>query len=194
MEITFTKTDRRKYDVTVRRDDGLTLRVPSPDRPAALPHDLAHCLVEQGLKLARGFWGCVADGAVFSGMQVISGRRRPRAAEHSKAVIKAAGQQLTVAEIYVSVMLAVAHEEMERDWPRVCARLDEAWRPFRGQRKPVSAAEVLRVCDALRAAERQWLALPVGQSIAVSWAAPQTSSQQRPQKAASHSSKAHTRR
>jgi hypothetical protein len=169
VEITFTKTDQRKYETLVRRDDGVLLSVQSPDRPASLPHDIAHYLVERELKLERGFWGSVAAGAVFGGMHVISGRRSPHAEDRSKAAMKAAGQQLTVAEIYVSVMQSVVRDGKEGDWPAVRARLDEAWRPFRGPRWPVSAEEALRVCQALREAETQWQALPVGQSITVTW-------------------------
>ena len=171
MEITFTKTGQRKYEVLARRGDKVVLRVQTPDRPQSLPHDLAHYLVERELGFERGFWGSVAAGAVFGGMQVVSGRRPPHAAERSKAVIKAAGQQLTAAEIYVSVMLRVAREGREGDWPGVCSLLDEAWRPFRGPRKAVSHEGVSRACRALREAEREWQELPVGQSLTVSWRA-----------------------
>jgi hypothetical protein len=169
MEITFTKTDHRKYEVLARRDDKVVLRVQTPDRPQSLPHDLAHYLVERELEFERGFWGSVAAGAVFGGMQVVSGRRPPHAAERSRAVIKAAGQQLTAAEIYVSVMQRAAREGNEQDWAGVCSHLDEAWRPFRGPRKAVSREEVLRVCRALREAERHWQGLAVGESLTVSW-------------------------
>jgi hypothetical protein len=172
VEVTFTKTGPRSYDVVARRDDGVVLRVPSPDRPASLPHDIAHYLVERELNFERGFWGCVAAGAVFDNMQVISGRRPPHAAERSKAVVKAAGRQLTASEIYVVVMLGITREGKEGDWAGACASLDEVWRPFRWPRPPVSAEELLRVCLALRETEQQWAALPAGRGITFSWGAP----------------------
>lgn len=171
MEITFTKTDQRKYEVRVCRDDGVVLRVQTPDRPAALPHDMAHYMVERELNFARGFWGCIAAGAVFDGIQVVAGRRPPHAAERSKEVIKTAGVQLVAAELYLSVLQNVTRDGQEHDWALVCAHLDEVWRPFREPRPPVSADETLRVCRALRAAAEQWQALPVGQSITVAWPA-----------------------
>jgi len=171
MEITFTKTGHRTYEVLARRDDKVVLRVQTPDRPQSLPHDLAHYLVERELGFERGFWGSVAAGAVFGGMQVVSGRRPPHAAERSKAAMKAAGQQLTAAEIYVSILLRVAGEGRESDWAGVCSRLDEAWRPFRGPRKAVSREGVWRVCRALREAERRWQELAIGESLTVSWRA-----------------------
>lgn len=77
MEITFTKTGARCYEVSARRDDKVVVRVGTPDRPKGLPHDMAHYLVERGLGIERGFWGAVAAGAVFEGMEVVSGRRPP---------------------------------------------------------------------------------------------------------------------
>jgi hypothetical protein len=171
MEITFTKTDERRYEVRVWRDDGVVLRVQTPDRPAVLPHDMAHYLIDHELNFARGFWGCIAAGAVFDGMQVVAGRRPPHAPERSKEVIKTAGVQLVAAELYLSVLQNVTRAGQEHDWALVCAHLDEVWRPFREPRPPVSAAAALRVCRALRAAALQWQALPVGQSITVSWPA-----------------------
>jgi hypothetical protein len=169
MEITFTKTGARSYEVVARRDDKVVVRVQTPDRPQALPHDMAHYLIERGLGFERGFWGAVAAGAVFKGMEVVSGRRPPHAGERSKAIIKAEYRQLATAELYVSVIQAVAREGKERDWAFVNASLDEVWRPFRWPRKAVTREGVLRVCESLREAEKQWRELPVGESVTVSW-------------------------
>lgn len=171
MEIVFTKTGARRYEVLARRDDNVVLRVPPPDRPSSLPHDMAHYLVERELGFDLGFWGSVAAGAVFAGVQVVSGRRPPHAAERSAALIKEAGRQLTAAELYVGVVREVAREGKEHDWPGVCARLDEVWRPFREARKAVSREAVLRACRALREAESRWRELPVGGSVTVEWRA-----------------------
>ena len=171
MEITFTKTGARSYEVFARRDDKVVMRIGTPDRPAGLPHDMAHYLVERGLGIERGFWGAVAAGAVFEGMEVVSGRTPPHAAARSKALIKAEYRQLATAELYVSVFQAIAREGRERDWAYVNACLDDVWRPFRGPRKAVTREGVLGVCGALREAEKEWRELPVGESITVSWRA-----------------------
>ena len=169
MEITFTKTGPRSYEVVARRDDKVVVSVQTPDRPQALPHDMAHYLIERGLGFERGFWGAVAAGAVFKGMRVVSGRRPPHADERSKAIIKAEYRQLAGAELYVSVIQGVAREGKERDWAGVNARLDEVWRPFRWPRKAVTREGVVRVCEALREAESEWRGLPVGGSVNVPW-------------------------
>ena len=172
MEITFTKTGVRSYEVVARRDDGVVISVVTPDRPQGLPHDMAHYLIERGLGFECGFWGAVAAGAVFKGMRVVSGRRPPHASERSEAIVKAGYYQLAAAELYVSVIQSVAREGKERDWAGVCARLDEVWRPFRVPRKAVTREAVERVCEALREAEREWRELPVGGGLNVSWALP----------------------
>jgi hypothetical protein len=170
VEITFTKTGGRTYEIVARRDDGVTLRVRTPDKPASLPHDFAHYLVERTLNFERGFWGLIAAGAVFGTVQVVSGRQPPHAAERSDALIKETYKEQAAAELYVAVMQGVAREGKERDYRLVCSRLDEVWRPFRRPRPHVTAEDALRVCRALREAEERWLALPVGESVTVSWA------------------------
>jgi hypothetical protein len=173
MEITFTKTGERTYEVSVRRDDGVTLRVRTPDKPLKIPHDMAHYVVEREMSFERGFWGSIAAGMIFSAVQVVSGRQPPHAAERSAALIKASYREQAAAELYVAVLQRIASEGKEQDWRHVSSCLDEVWRPFRRPRPPVTAEDALRVCRALREAESLWTALPVGESVRVTWASPQ---------------------
>jgi hypothetical protein len=160
----------RTYEVVARRDDGVTLRVRTPDKPLKIPHDMAHFVVERELSFDKGFWGSIASGVVFASVQVVSGRQPPHAAEQSAAMIKASYKELAAAELYVAVMQGVERDGKERDHRLVCSRLDEVWRPFRWPRPPVSAEDALNVCRALREAEGVWTALPVGESVTLSWA------------------------
>lgn len=173
MEITFTKTGERTYEVGVRRDDGVELRVRTPDKPLAIPHDMVHYVVERELKMGRGFWGSIAAGMVFGTVQVVRGRQPPHAAERSAALIKASYREQAAAELYVAVLQRVTQEGKERDWRYVNACLDEVWRPFRWPRPHVDAEDAVRVCRALREAESAWATLPVGESVKVSWASAQ---------------------
>ena len=70
------KTADRPSIIAVR-DDGVSLRVRTPDRKFSPPHDLIHFVVEKGMHLERGFWGSVADGAKFASVDVIDGRQKP---------------------------------------------------------------------------------------------------------------------
>lgn len=56
MDITFAKSAQRDYEVLVRRDDGVLIKVQSFDRPLRLPHDIAHFVVENELRLEHSFW------------------------------------------------------------------------------------------------------------------------------------------
>lgn len=169
MEVTFTRTGRRKYEVLVRRDDGVVLELRSFDRPARLPHDLAHFVVESELRLERGLWGLLAAGAVLPNMTVASGRLRAHAAERSRSLLKEAGQHSTEAEVLVGVIQQVAEAGLEDDWPRVSSYLGDAWRPRRSQRPPITREEVRRACRRLRESERLWEELPVGGALTVMW-------------------------
>jgi hypothetical protein len=170
MEIRFTKTGERTYEVLALRDDGVTLRVRTPDKPLTIPHDMVHYVVERELSFERGFWGSIAASMIFGTVQVVSGRQPPHAAERSAALIKASYRQQAAAELYVAVLQRVASEGKEQDWRYVSSCLDEVWRPFRWPRPPVTAEDAVRVCRALREAESLWTALPVGESIKVTWA------------------------
>ncbi|MBV9863996.1 MAG: hypothetical protein JO316_01450 [Abitibacteriaceae bacterium] len=170
MEITFTRSGERACATAVRRQ-GLTLSVPTYDRPTCLPHDLAHLIVERELGLRRGFWGCVAEGALFPGMSVVEGRQPPRAAAQSKRILHEmqAEQHGTEAEVLVSVLETIAQRKLETDYPAARALLDAMWRPIRPARELPNAQEIRRICMALRDTQEQWQALPVGQSLTFSW-------------------------
>ena len=87
-----------RLSIIAVRDDGVSLRVRTPDRKFSPPHDLIHFVVEKGMHLERGFWGSVADGAKFASVDVIDGRQKPRANERSAQIIKANEANLSEAE------------------------------------------------------------------------------------------------
>jgi hypothetical protein len=169
MNITFTRTGEHTYATQVLRDDGVTLEVPNPDRTHSMPHDLAHYVVEQGLGLQRGFWGCVAAGALFPGIKVISGRQPPHAADRSHSIIREAGQHGTEAEVLVGILFGLMEEGLDQNGPAVRAALGNAWRSSKPSRGPLELEEAQRVCVALREAQQRWQALAVGQSMTVRW-------------------------
>ena len=170
MQITFTRTGLRTYTTVAVRDDRVGVSIPAFDRPAALPHDIAHFVVERDLGLRRGFWGCVADGAMFPGMSVVSGRQSPRAAERSREVIRDSGQQGTEAEVLVGTLLHIAEGGLDTSSPLVRDLMRDMWAPAgRPSHATVTADDVRRICEALREAERGWHRTPVGQSMQVSW-------------------------
>src|SRR6266576_1952426 len=65
MKLTVTRLDQGKYETLVTRDDGVSYRLKGVAHHFAIPHDLAHFLVEKALHLRHGFFGNIADGVVF---------------------------------------------------------------------------------------------------------------------------------
>lgn len=171
MLITFTRSDCG-YRTTICRDDGVIFRVPAFDCTHSLPHDMAHYFVENRLGLKRGFWGCIAAGAVYPGMERLSGRLRPHSADRSRELLRASAQQNTEAEVLVSALLRITHERLDDHWPAARTRLHHEWRPRVPSRALPDEMEVRQICAALREAEHSWQSLAVGESVRVIWPEP----------------------
>jgi hypothetical protein len=103
MKLTVTRLAQGKYETAVTRDDGVSYRLQGLAHTFAIPHDLAHFVVEKTLRLDRGFWASVADGAVFKTMSHVDGRRKPKATERSENLLKQNAAQLNEAEVLVRI-------------------------------------------------------------------------------------------
>lgn len=170
MEVTFTRLAGAAYSVSVLRSDGVTLSLRPAGASRALPHDLAHFVVESELGLEQGFWGCVAAGAVIPGLAVVSGRRRPHATERSHAVLRTAGQRPTEAEHMVKVVLEVAIGRMDERAPsRALALINDGWRPPGRSRARIGPADLARVCNRVRQVKASWLELAAGEALTLAW-------------------------
>jgi hypothetical protein len=77
-----------RYETLIARDDGVSFSLLGVAHIFAIPHDVAHFVIENALRLDAGFWGSIADGAVFPTMRYESGRRKPKAAETIKSSIE----------------------------------------------------------------------------------------------------------
>jgi len=174
MEVTFTRLAGAAYSVSIRRSDGVVLSLRPAGASSAMPHDLAHFVIESELGLQQGFWGCVAAGAVPPGMAVVEGRRRPHATQRSRAVLKAAGQRTTEAEHMVRLVLEVALGNLdERSPPLALTRINEAWRPPGRSRASLGPAQLSRLCSLVRAARARWQELEPGACLVQRWTLPE---------------------
>src|SRR5689334_16635452 len=89
MQIAVHRLDRTRYRSVLDRDDGVRYLLDGAGAKGRRPHDLVHYVVESQLGLESGFWGSIADGAVFPGMTWLYGRRRPHATDRGEAVMRA---------------------------------------------------------------------------------------------------------
>jgi hypothetical protein len=92
-----------RYETVITRDDGVSFRIQGVGYAFAIPHDLAHYLVEKALRIENGFWGSVASGAVFPSMTHFAGRRKPKASERSSTLLKANARALIETEVLVRI-------------------------------------------------------------------------------------------
>lgn len=161
MQVSVEKTTERPV-IIAKRDDGVSLRVRTPDRKFSPPHDLIHFVVEKGMRLRRGFWGSVADGAKFASMEVIDGRQRPKANERSAQIIKANNAHLSEAEMIIGAFQKVLHEDMR-------PHEESLWRLLR-LLEPAVERDLLRpTWQELVSFRDQWEALSPGKAISLVW-------------------------
>lgn len=169
MDVSFHRYDGRAYSALARRGDGVSVRLDgsSYDRSQPpLPHDLAHFVVEDELKLTAGLWGVIAAGGLFAQVSVVAGRQRPHAAERGREVIKRAGDRISTAEVLVRVLGEIARAGEERS-PAVVDRI-----PGRRRPQDLGPQDVQRTCERLRQSARQWSAVAHGESLDLVWCAP----------------------
>jgi hypothetical protein len=168
MQIVVTRLDVHRYSTIVDRH-GVQLRVPGYGFMRALPHDLAHLVVEGCLGLGRGFWGSVADGAEFGGMERIEGRRKPHATGKAKATSKENADYLSEAERLVACFERIAERNLE-GVPRLAeAESREALATVRHRSRAITGSDIAKVCAAWREMQARWNELPVGESIRIEW-------------------------
>ncbi len=172
VEIAFFKPGGRRYRSVLHRRDGLVIeldgggynKVGGPARE--LPHDLAHFVVEDGLGLDAGLWGVLAAGGMFDHAKVIEGRRPPHAAERARAVVEAAGDRLTQAEMLTRFVCDLALDGADRDVAHLEAAAGERWW------RETTADQLAGTCQALREASVRWRDLRAGEALEVLWRLP----------------------
>jgi hypothetical protein len=169
MKLTVTRLDQGRYETVITRDDGASYRLQGVAHTFAIPHDLAHFVVEKAMRLDQGFWANVADGAVFKTMSYLGGRRKPKAAERSESLLKNNGPQLNEAEALVRIFNDTIEQGHAEDSPVLRKRLQERLKRPELAFRTFSAAEISEVYAAYRDMLAKWRELPVGSKLDLSW-------------------------
>ena len=171
MQVHFHRTDGHGgYVVLMRRDDGLTVRLPGYDRKWRVPHDMAHFATEREFNFGQGVFGSIAAGALFSNMSVVAGRPRYDVTVRSRSVIKAHTAELGLAE----AVSGVVHDGVEHDaaLPVMYSRLVETWSSMRPGPCPYQMVTLRRCLAVLALLESRWREIAVGQRLALRWESP----------------------
>lgn len=163
MHLAVTKTEGSRHHITVVRKDRTAVALPMADYGRALPHDLAHVVVESVLGLDHGFWGLMAAGAAFDTLNRAAAGSRPL--RRTDPVIEAHLDELLVAEGLVNLFREQETEGAVDDG-RYVSRAEELC-AARGTPMPalLDVAAVGRVRRALAEMNEQWQALPHGETL-----------------------------
>jgi hypothetical protein len=170
MKLSVTRLGRDgRYQTLVTRDDGVTFRLHGVAHAFAIPHDLAHYVVEMVLGLDGGFWASVADGAVFPSMTHVGGRRKPKAAERSKSVLKANVRPLNEAEVLVRIFNDTIEQGHGEASPVLRGRLQERWAPPGYHPRDIPAEQIAQVFATYRDMLAKWRNVPVEGMLDLVW-------------------------
>ena len=171
MRIVVHRLDRTRYRSVIDRDDGVRYLLDGAGAKGRLPHDLVHYVVESELGLDRGFWGSIADGAVFPSMTWLYGRRRPHATERGEAVMRANNDPLNASEIMAAIFAAALERDFAGGEIALAGEIHRRWtsRAGGGGGTDPSRTETARIAAALRDMAERWERTPVGESLAVAW-------------------------
>jgi hypothetical protein len=169
LDIVFRKGQTRRYTSILTRADGVQIEMEggSYNRIGGgeVPHDIAHLIVEDELRLERGVWGVLAAGGLFRGAVVHAGRQKPHAARHAKEVLGASVEQLNQAEVLVRAVCDLSLDGAA-DLRRLRAATGARW-----WSPTASEAALRRAFARLGAAGAAWAALPRGDTLRFAWPA-----------------------
>lgn len=158
-----------RYETVITRNDGVSFRVLGVAHTRAIPHDLAHYVVEKALKIEDGFWGSIAAGAVFPTMTYLGGRRRPQATERSRTLLKANARALVDAEIVVCIFNGTIEQGHSENSAVLAGRLrDRLPRPGKKLR-PISPSDIAEVYSAYKVLRQDWERVPIGGTLVRQW-------------------------
>ena len=131
----------------VERSDGVIVEFDMYDHADRLPHDLCHLAVESAIKTRHGFWGCIERGAMFRGMNRVSGK-----GSGGRATVRRAAPRLDEIERLVAFVTGCWEQGAV---PLVGSEL--------GETEGRECAAFLEWC------QRAWSDTPIGGSLELRW-------------------------
>ncbi len=170
MKVVFTKINSHKYSSVATRDDGVSVSIPGYGPSKPLPHDAIHFVIEDELGVDYGFWGCVAAGAVYKGMNVVAGKVRHDSEKKSKEVIKANGNKISEAEILAGIILIILRENLKNDWSKIQQVQNSAWQAASPSRPFMTHDEIRTIYDRIESLSVDWSGMADGETMLLLWA------------------------
>lgn len=166
VRIVFTRVPGWESVATIYRLDGVVVELPSFSRKHRVPHDLAHAVAERELGLARGIFGSLAAGALFSNVRVVSGRPRHDAAERSDRILRTNAMDLGRSELLGGALSQAVEAGRPAD---VCARVRDDWAVLHTDPWPYSDQQLFEAAMTLDRLGQAWQQLPAGEGMDFPW-------------------------
>ncbi len=148
------------------RPDGVVVELPSASRKHRVPHDLAHAVAERELGLARGIFGSLAAGALFTNVRVVSGRQRHDAALRSARILRANSTDLGRSELLGGALGRAVEAGHPAD---LCERVRHDWAVLHTEPCPYSDQQLHDAARTLDLLAQTWQQLQPGEAMDFPW-------------------------
>ena len=151
MKVGFTRTGERRYRVTIERPGEPPRHMePAPGYHDRLPHDAAHFIVENELKILGGIFGQMAAGGII-GPNEADTRQRRRSKKQRNSLMKENRDDALFSEH--AVYAAQSRWEKHEIIPDT----------------KIPPADLARIAEKFEQFAVQWSTLPIGGSITLEW-------------------------
>ena len=151
MKVTFTRTGERRYRVTIERPGEPPRHLePAPGYDDRLPHDAAHFIVENELRILGGIFGQMAAGGIIPPTEA-DARQRRRSKRQRNSLMKENRDDALLSEH--AVYAAQSRWEKQQIIPDT----------------KIPPADIARVITKYEEFAAQWSTLAVGGSITLDW-------------------------
>jgi hypothetical protein len=168
--IDFIRGETNRYRSAFERPDGVQVEFEGGSynklggRHGAVPHDVAHLIVEDELALTGGVWGVLMAGGLFGHARVVAGRQRPHAAARGRAIIDAAGDRIMQAEMVTRAVCDAVRGELPGNPAALRSAMGERW-----WTDALDEDALDRCRRRLLAGAADWKALPAGGALTLWW-------------------------
>jgi hypothetical protein len=154
MKVTFTKTAKRRYRISVEGPGVVSAWMePAPGYDERLPHDMAHFVVENELGIQGGVFGQLAAGGHARTFTQTGGPRKRKAVRRGDRIAAASRDDANLSERVVWLACGTWNNNLN------------GAHPVEG----VSAADVKQLCREFDKVSQVWSKLAIGESMTLVW-------------------------
>ena len=185
MDVEFRKTGKRRYTITVVRENAARLEMnPAPGYDPYMPHDMLHLIVEKELKLSKGIFGQLANGGTAGSFRHINDqnstkkqlrRLRKKKKKRGKKLLKdnsdecAQSERATYLSLYYwlsrskDAKLRSQASNMKDNLPSIMGAMSQ------GEKARLNDEKLASIKVKMDEASHLWSSLEIGSAMTLSW-------------------------